>query len=196
MTQLNFLLPYTPDCGTQIIYIFSYLLKWCLIWISCLFKCCYHVILMLLHMNVTLYLYHIVWNMQYIYGIMRKPKALYLNVRFIKVGDIYLRYSLPMRILYCMGCQFQMHMKFAELMFWYIVFRNNLISDTCKTIFKMLRKVSKDFLKWVIIQLHMIFDFLVDLFFGLYYEHSSKKVPPIKNHLLLMSASQLAHNIR
>ncbi|XP_076179172.1 fatty-acid amide hydrolase 2 [Ptiloglossa arizonensis] len=60
----------------------------------------------------------------------------------------------------------------------------------------MLRKVSKDFLKWVIIQLHMIFDFLVDLFFGLYYEHSSKKVPPIKNHLLLMSASQLAHNIR
>lgn len=53
-----------------------------------------------------------------------------------------------------------------------------------------------DFLKCLIVQLHAIFDFLVDFFFGLYYDQDVKKVPPIRNNLLLMSASELAEKIR
>ncbi|XP_053971085.1 fatty-acid amide hydrolase 2-like [Hylaeus volcanicus] len=69
-------------------------------------------------------------------------------------------------------------------------------NGTCKTVFKILKKLIKEFLIWLIIQLHMIFDWLVDLLFGFYYDHSAKKVPPIKNDLLLMSASELANQIR
>ncbi|XP_043261661.1 fatty-acid amide hydrolase 2-like [Colletes gigas] len=69
-------------------------------------------------------------------------------------------------------------------------------NDTCKSTFEVLRMILMDILKWLIIQMHMISDFLVDLFFGFYYWNKSKKLPPIKNNLLLMSASELADNIR
>ncbi|KZC11579.1 Fatty-acid amide hydrolase 2, partial [Dufourea novaeangliae] len=69
-------------------------------------------------------------------------------------------------------------------------------NDTCKEVFAVSRKVSKDCLKWLFIQIHVIFDFLVDLFFGLYYDSKARKVPSVKNDLLLMSATQLADKIR
>lgn len=37
---------------------------------------------------------------------------------------------------------------------------------------------------------------LIDLIFGLYYKNDIQKVPPIKNNLVLMSASELAEKIR
>lgn len=51
-------------------------------------------------------------------------------------------------------------------------------------------------LRYLIIQLHAAFDCLVHLIFGLYYDATCKKVPPIKNDILLMSASELANKIR
>lgn len=69
-------------------------------------------------------------------------------------------------------------------------------NDTCKSLFGIIRMMFKDFLVCVIIQLHVIFDFLVDLLFGFYYNGRTKKIPSIKNDLLLMSASELAERIR
>ncbi|XP_017752741.1 PREDICTED: fatty-acid amide hydrolase 2-like [Eufriesea mexicana] len=60
----------------------------------------------------------------------------------------------------------------------------------------MSTKTLKNFLKCLFIQLHIIFDYLIDFIFGLYYNHKKQKVPPIKNNLLLMSASELAEKIR
>lgn len=37
---------------------------------------------------------------------------------------------------------------------------------------------------------------MIDFIFGLYYDHNIQKVPPIKNDLLLTSASELAERIR
>ncbi|XP_076664700.1 fatty-acid amide hydrolase 2 isoform X1 [Andrena cerasifolii] len=69
-------------------------------------------------------------------------------------------------------------------------------NDTCKSLFGIIRMMFKDFLVCVIIQLHAIFDFSVDLLFGFYYNGRAKKIPSIKNDLLLMSASELAEKIR
>ncbi|XP_078037813.1 fatty-acid amide hydrolase 2 [Augochlora pura] len=72
----------------------------------------------------------------------------------------------------------------------------NKEDDTCKDVLKMSRKVSLDCLKWIFVQVHMIFDFLVDILFGFYYDNKSRKVPPVKNDLLLLSATELADRIR
>ncbi|OAD59959.1 Fatty-acid amide hydrolase 2, partial [Eufriesea mexicana] len=69
-------------------------------------------------------------------------------------------------------------------------------SDKCQRILEMSTKTLKNFLKCLFIQLHIIFDYLIDFIFGLYYNHKKQKVPPIKNNLLLMSASELAEKIR
>ncbi|XP_003704919.2 fatty-acid amide hydrolase 2 [Megachile rotundata] len=69
-------------------------------------------------------------------------------------------------------------------------------NNTCKTVCDAIKNLIKYFLKCMIIQFHTVFDYLIDLVFGLYYNNKSQKVPPIKNDLLLMSASQLAEKIR
>lgn len=51
-------------------------------------------------------------------------------------------------------------------------------------------------LKYIIIQLHYLFDCIIDLVFGVYYDKKAKKVPPVKDPLLLESAISLAHKIR
>ncbi|XP_033184493.1 fatty-acid amide hydrolase 2 isoform X1 [Bombus vancouverensis nearcticus] len=68
--------------------------------------------------------------------------------------------------------------------------------DKCQTIFEMSIKVLKHVLKCLIIKFHIIFDCMIDFIFGLYYDHNIQKVPPIKNDLLLTSASELAERIR
>ncbi|XP_026669099.1 LOW QUALITY PROTEIN: fatty-acid amide hydrolase 2-like [Ceratina calcarata] len=50
-------------------------------------------------------------------------------------------------------------------------------------------------LRFSIIQFHAAFDCLVHLVFGLYYDFNVKKVPPVKNDIVLMSASELAEKI-
>lgn len=69
-------------------------------------------------------------------------------------------------------------------------------NGTCTSVIEVSKMIAMDFLKCLIVQLHAIFDFLVDFFFGLYYDQDVKKVPPIRNNLLLMSASELAEKIR
>lgn len=51
-------------------------------------------------------------------------------------------------------------------------------------------------LKFIVIQLHCIFDYLVDFCFGLYYDQKAQKVPPVEDKLLLCSATELAEKIR
>ncbi|XP_076655334.1 fatty-acid amide hydrolase 2 [Halictus rubicundus] len=68
--------------------------------------------------------------------------------------------------------------------------------DMCKDVLATSRKVSLDCLKWLLVQVHMIFDFIVDILFGFYYDSKAQKVPPVNNDLLLLSASELAHKIR
>lgn len=60
----------------------------------------------------------------------------------------------------------------------------------------MSTRILKHFLKCSFVQFHIIFDMLIDLIFGLYYKNDIQKVPPIKNNLVLMSASELAEKIR
>lgn len=60
----------------------------------------------------------------------------------------------------------------------------------------MSTRILKHFLKCSFIQFHVIFDILIDLIFGLYYKNDIQKVPPIKNNLILLSASELAEKIR
>nr|XP_033337006.1 fatty-acid amide hydrolase 2-like [Megalopta genalis] len=74
--------------------------------------------------------------------------------------------------------------------------KNKEDDDTCKDVLEMSRKVSLDCLKWLFVQVHMIFDFLVDILFGFYYDSKAQKVPPVKNDLLLLSATELADKIR
>ncbi|KAL6424912.1 hypothetical protein ACFW04_010053 [Cataglyphis niger] len=53
-----------------------------------------------------------------------------------------------------------------------------------------------DILRYIIIQLHFLFDCIVDFIFGIYYNRKAKKVPAVKNSLLLESAISLAEKIR
>ncbi|CAK9821482.1 Fatty-acid amide hydrolase 2 [Anthophora retusa] len=64
------------------------------------------------------------------------------------------------------------------------------------TMIETTKRIIKYYSKCLIIQFHAIFDILIDLIYGLLYRCSSQKVPPIKNNLLLMSASELAKEIR
>lgn len=51
-------------------------------------------------------------------------------------------------------------------------------------------------LRCIIVQLHFLFDNIIDFAFGMYYDKKAKKVPPVKNKLLLESAISLAEKIR
>lgn len=79
-----------------------------------------------------------------------------------------------------------------------LVERNSKTQENgiCQIIFEMSTRILKHFLKCSFIQFHVIFDILIDLIFGLYYKNDIQKVPPIKNNLILMSASELAEKIR
>lgn len=68
--------------------------------------------------------------------------------------------------------------------------------DMCTDVSETPRMPVLDCLKWLLIQIHMIVDFLVDIFFGFYYNGKAQRVPPVNNDLLLLSASELAHKIR
>ncbi|XP_031833199.1 fatty-acid amide hydrolase 2 [Nomia melanderi] len=72
----------------------------------------------------------------------------------------------------------------------------NKDNNTSKDVLEASKKVSMDCLKWLFIQIHMIFDIFVDILFGFFYDGKVRRVPPVKNNLLLMSASELAHKIR
>lgn len=58
------------------------------------------------------------------------------------------------------------------------------------------KKCCWDLLRCIIVQLHFLFDSIVDFVFGIYYDKKAKKVPPVKNELLLQSAVSLAEKIR
>lgn len=51
-------------------------------------------------------------------------------------------------------------------------------------------------LRFSIVQLHYIFDCIIDFVFGLYYDGKEKKIPPVKNQIILESAVDLAEKIR
>ncbi|KAL2723008.1 fatty-acid amide hydrolase 2-like isoform X2 [Vespula maculifrons] len=68
--------------------------------------------------------------------------------------------------------------------------------NTNNTLFEKAKKLFLDLLKCVVIQLHCIFDCMVDFIFGLYYDQKAKKVPAVTNPLLLDSATTLAEKIR
>ncbi|XP_020280789.1 fatty-acid amide hydrolase 2 [Pseudomyrmex gracilis] len=58
------------------------------------------------------------------------------------------------------------------------------------------KQICCTFLRFVIIQLHVLFDCIVDFIFGLYYDKKANKVPPVEQKLLLESAVSLAEKIR
>ncbi|XP_015603968.1 fatty-acid amide hydrolase 2 isoform X2 [Cephus cinctus] len=60
----------------------------------------------------------------------------------------------------------------------------------------VLKKLFCDLLRCFIVQLHALLDFFIDFFCGLYYDKKAKRVPPVKNDLLLDSAVTLAEKIR
>ena len=60
----------------------------------------------------------------------------------------------------------------------------------------MSKKLFLDFAKCIIIQIHWLFDTIVDFCFGLYYSKKTKRVPPVKNKLLLESGVALGEKIR
>lgn len=59
-----------------------------------------------------------------------------------------------------------------------------------------MKKLCCDILQCIIIQVHFLFDCIVDFVFGIYYNPKAKKVPLVKNNLLLESATSLAEKIR
>lgn len=59
-----------------------------------------------------------------------------------------------------------------------------------------LKKLSLDLLWFVVVQFHSLLDLTVDFCFKLYYQNRVRKVPPIKNDLLLESGVALAEKIR
>ncbi|CAL1678283.1 unnamed protein product [Lasius platythorax] len=66
----------------------------------------------------------------------------------------------------------------------------------CKDILQLIKKLCCDILRYIIIQIHFYFDCIVDFVFGIYYDSKAKKVPAVKNDLLLESAISLAEKIR
>ncbi|XP_012224178.1 fatty-acid amide hydrolase 2 [Linepithema humile] len=71
----------------------------------------------------------------------------------------------------------------------------NKDSQSCDSV-QYIKKLCCNVLRYVIVQLHLLFDYFVDFVFGLYYNQQAKKVPPVKNNLLLESAVSLAEKIR
>ncbi|XP_014467904.1 PREDICTED: fatty-acid amide hydrolase 2-like [Dinoponera quadriceps] len=65
-----------------------------------------------------------------------------------------------------------------------------------KNIVKYTKKVCFSILKYWIIQLHYFLDYIIDFVFGIYYDKKAKKVPSVKDPLLLESAVSLAEKIR
>ncbi|XP_011634730.1 fatty-acid amide hydrolase 2, partial [Pogonomyrmex barbatus] len=61
---------------------------------------------------------------------------------------------------------------------------------------QFIKNLCWNFLRCMIVQLHFLFDNIIDFVFGIYYDKKVKKVPPIKNKLLLESAVSLAEKIR
>jgi len=61
---------------------------------------------------------------------------------------------------------------------------------------QFIKKLFWDLFRCIIIQLHFFFDSIIDFIFGMYYDKKAKKVPPVKNKLLLESAVSLAEKIR
>lgn len=59
-----------------------------------------------------------------------------------------------------------------------------------------LMKMIKNFVLFVLVQVHTIYDYVIDVVFGFLYDKKAKRVPPVKNELLLKSASELATKIR
>ncbi|XP_071649227.1 fatty-acid amide hydrolase 2 [Temnothorax longispinosus] len=72
----------------------------------------------------------------------------------------------------------------------------NKDSPQCQDTLQLVKKLCWDLLRCIIVQLHFLFDSIVDLAFGIYYDKKAKKVPPVKNKLLLESAVSLAEKIR
>ncbi|KAG5322122.1 FAAH2 hydrolase, partial [Acromyrmex heyeri] len=69
-------------------------------------------------------------------------------------------------------------------------------SPQCQGMLHFAKKWCWNFFQCMIVQLHFIFDNIVDFAFGMYYDKKAKKVPPVKNKLLLESAVSLAEKIR
>ncbi|EZA54716.1 hypothetical protein DMN91_006814 [Ooceraea biroi] len=72
----------------------------------------------------------------------------------------------------------------------------NKDSGQCKDTVQLAKNLCWKFLRCMIVHLHSLFDCFVDFAFGLYYDNKAKKVPPVKNNLLLESAVSLAEKIR
>lgn len=66
----------------------------------------------------------------------------------------------------------------------------------CKMSQNTAKKILTHILIFLIIQIHRVFDFMVDFLFGLYYNRMVQKVPPIRDELLLCSAVELAEKIK
>ncbi|XP_011143305.1 fatty-acid amide hydrolase 2 [Harpegnathos saltator] len=69
-------------------------------------------------------------------------------------------------------------------------------TQECKNILEFVKKLCFSILKFLIIQLHFFFDRIIDFIFGIFYDKKAKKVPPVKDPLLLESAVSLAKKIR
>ncbi|XP_063990511.1 fatty-acid amide hydrolase 2 [Diachasmimorpha longicaudata] len=65
-----------------------------------------------------------------------------------------------------------------------------------ETMMETSKKLLCSLLRCIVVQLHYIFDCVIDFVFGLYYNGKEEKVPPIKNPILLESAVTLAERIR
>ncbi|XP_051172930.1 fatty-acid amide hydrolase 2-like isoform X2 [Leptopilina boulardi] len=72
---------------------------------------------------------------------------------------------------------------------------NNM--DTNEGVCGGVKKYLLQFLRCVVVQIHCLFDYAIDLFFEFYYNKNKvKRVSPIKNQLLLESGISLAQKIR
>ncbi|XP_012268301.2 fatty-acid amide hydrolase 2-like [Athalia rosae] len=71
--------------------------------------------------------------------------------------------------------------------------KENKPQNQRRTTFK---KFALDLLWFVIVQIHVLLDLVIDFCFKLYYQNKIQKVPPIKNDLLQDSAVTLAKKIR
>ncbi|XP_032663090.1 fatty-acid amide hydrolase 2 [Odontomachus brunneus] len=65
-----------------------------------------------------------------------------------------------------------------------------------KNILELIKEFFCRIFNYAIILLHVYFDYFVDFVFGIYYDKKIKKVPPVKNPLLLESSVSLAEKIR
>ncbi|XP_012527396.1 fatty-acid amide hydrolase 2 [Monomorium pharaonis] len=72
----------------------------------------------------------------------------------------------------------------------------NKDSPQCQDTLQHVKKLCWDLLRCIIVQLHFLFDSIIDFAFSIYYDKKAKKVPPVKNKLLLESAVSLAEKIR